>query len=294
MFATDRPGVVSYLFVMVFLAAHGNPPRHLVPARARADLGQLPWRILSGVDRLRRLCGGGLYPKRSPDARRLVLVTAAVFLASGLNPNGFGVIPTMLRYRQSYMTSTIIEWRHADLWGDPYGYNILLYLSVPVLAMAWRRVRIVDWLLFAFFAWASLTAFRNEIYLGLFAPILIAGYWPWKRPAAGVRAICRGSRSGGASGVGCGAGIVLPAACAGEWRYPAGAADFLRSHNITGAHFQYLFHRRLSHLEGPQHVRRRPRSQRDCVQGLPHHHRTARPAHRSAARCWPATESAPS
>ncbi len=239
MFATDRPGIASYLFVMIFLAA----------MEYRRGLWLLPLLALIWAN-----CHGGFFlgwivcgayavealVRRAPDARRLLMVAVAVVLASGLNPNGFGVIPTMLRYRQSYLTSTIIEWRHADLWGDPYGYNILLYLSLPVLAIAWRRVRIADWLLFAFFTWASLTAFRNEIYLGLFAPILIAGYFPWKRPLpAGARyAAAVALLAAIAVGVVRGPFFRLRA---GEWRYPAGAADFLRGHNVNAPIFNTYF-----------------------------------------------------
>jgi hypothetical protein len=239
MFATDRPGVASYLFVMIFLAV----------MESRRGIWFLPLLSVIWAN-----CHGGFFLawivcgayaveavlRKAPHERRLVLVTAAVFLVSGLNPNGFGIIPTMLRYRQSYMTSTIIEWRHADLWGDPYGYDILLYLSVPVLAIAWRRVKISDWLLFAFFAWASLTAFRNEIYLGLFAPILIAGYWPWKRPLPDAVRYAAAAALAGALvwGVARGSFFRLRA---GEWRYPAGAADFLRSHKITAPVFNTYF-----------------------------------------------------
>ena len=168
------------------------------------------------------------------------MVTAAVFLSSALNPNGLAIIPTMMRYRQSYMTSTIIEWRHADLWGAPYGYNILLYLSAPVLAMAWRRMRISDLLLFAFFAWASLTAFRNEIYMGLFAPMLIARYWRWKRPLPDAARYAAATALAAALvwGAARGSFFVLRS---GEWRYPAGAAEFLRSHHVTAPLFNTYF-----------------------------------------------------
>jgi hypothetical protein len=102
-------------------------------------------------------------------------------------------------------------------------------------------VRISDWLLFAAFAAASLVAFRNEMLIGLLAPILIASYFPLDRlktPTA--------------------ARIILPYAAllglvcglawqtargrffqlrAGEWGYPAGAAAFLRDHHITAPLF---------------------------------------------------------
>src|ERR1019366_7616459 len=45
----------------------------------------------------------------------------------------------------------------------------------------WRRVRPADGLLFLAFAAAAVKAFRNEMLIGLLAPVLIASYFPWKR-----------------------------------------------------------------------------------------------------------------
>jgi hypothetical protein len=56
---------------------------------------------------------------RSPataDGLRLWLVAAGVIAVSGLNPNGFAVVSTLLRYRQSSMTANLIEWSPPYLW----------------------------------------------------------------------------------------------------------------------------------------------------------------------------------
>src|SRR5581483_2991874 len=80
------------------------------------------------------------------------------------------------------------------LWGPPYAFDLLLYGATLALLLSWRRVRPADWLLFAAFAAASLIAFRNEMLLGIVAPIFIASYSPklrWRvpQPAAQYAAI---------------------------------------------------------------------------------------------------------
>ena len=129
-----------------------------------------------------------------------------------------------------------MEWSHADLWGPPWAFVILLYGSALAMALAWRRVRISDWLLFGAFAAAAISAFRNEMLIGLLAPILIAAYFPWKRPlpvlahyAAAAALACAL-----AWGIAGGSFFQLRAA---EWRFPAGAAQFLRDHDITSPLF---------------------------------------------------------
>jgi hypothetical protein len=239
MFATDRPTLVSFLFTMVFIAC----------LEWRRGLWTLPVLALIWAN-----CHGGFFVgwmvcgaycaealvRRVPDARRLLVVSGAAVLLSGVNPNGFAIVPTLLRYQQSAMTSVNLEWRHAELWGDPYGYDLLLYACVPILIMARKRVRISDWILFAFFAYASLTAFRNEIYIGLFAPILIAAYFPWKWKVSAAL------RVAGLAGL----AVVVAAGAArgpffqfraGEWRYPAGAAAFLRANHVTAPVFNTYF-----------------------------------------------------
>jgi hypothetical protein len=130
----------------------------------------------------------------------------------------------------------LIEWSHADLWGSPYAFDLLLYGAALALLLSWKRVRPADWMLFAAFAAASITAFRNEMLIGLLAPVLIAAYFPWKRrlPARTqfVAALLL------AAGVfwGCARGEFFQLRAA-EWRYPAGAANFLSEHRIAAPLF---------------------------------------------------------
>jgi hypothetical protein len=178
--------------------------------------------------------------RRAPDARRLLLISGISILISGLNPNGFGVVMTLFRYRSSYLTSTLLEWRHADLWGVPYSYDVLLYLTIAILIAARKRVRISDWLLFVLFAVLSLAAIRNLLFFALFAPVLIATYFPWSRrlpvsfgyiaAAALIAATVWGTARGS-----------FYQLRAGEWRYPSGAVEFLRRHVITAPIFNTYF-----------------------------------------------------
>ena len=134
------------------------------------------------------------------------------------------------------MTATLIEWSRPGFWGEPYAFFLLLYGAAAVLCFSWRRVRIADWFLFAAFAAASLTAFRNLPLMALLAPILISTYFPgggrfrrWLPTRYRRRWLAALS------------GESQPAAFfqlrAAEWRFPAGAAGFLREHGISARLF---------------------------------------------------------
>jgi len=236
-FAHDRPSILSYLFTALFIAIFEDRRRIvLLPVLA------ILWANCHGSFFLGWIvCGAyaaDALVRRATDVRRILLVGAATIVLSGLNPNGFAAIATVLRYRQSALQSTLIEWSRADLWGPPYAFDLLLYGAALSLALSWRRVRISDWLLFAAFATASLMAFRNELLIGLLAPILIASYLPvgrWKLPKtiavrlplAAAAALLAGTAWGAARA----SFFQLRAA---EWGYPAGAVAFLKEHNLTG------------------------------------------------------------
>jgi hypothetical protein len=90
-------------------------------------------------------------------------------------------------------------------------------------------------MLFIAFAAAAFSAQRNIILVGLIAPIVIVSYLPWKRalpPLAPFAAALL--LIGGGIAASAGTGFQLRAA---EWRYPAGAADFLLAHHVTGPIF---------------------------------------------------------
>jgi hypothetical protein len=134
------------------------------------------------------------------------------------------------------LQATLIEWSRADLWGSPYAFDLLLYGAALALLLSWKRVRPADWILFAVFAAAALTAFRNEMLIGLLAPVLIAAYFPWKRrlPAAAHLAATLALACGLVWGCASGRFFQLRVA---EWRFPAGAAAFLTAHPIAAPLF---------------------------------------------------------
>lgn len=231
-FAHDRPSILSYVFTGLVIAIFEDRRRiWWLPAIlllwANCHGGYfLGWIVCAayGVDALVR---------RLPDTRRVLLAGAASVLVSGLNPNGFAAIPTVLRYRQSVMQASLIEWTRADLWGSPYVFDLLLYAAALVLLLAWRRVRPAHWILFAAFAAAALTAFRNEPLIALLAPMLIAVYWPkrfappdWKLAPYFAMVVFAAALLWGLAA---GRFFQLRAA---KWRYPAGAANFLRQQAI--------------------------------------------------------------
>src|SRR5262249_11051489 len=144
-FAHDRPSILSYLFTALFIAVFEDRRRiAILPALA------IVWANCHGSFFLGWLvCGAyalDALVRKAPDLRRVLWVSAAVLVLSCLNPNGFAAIPTVLRYRESALQSTLIEWSRADLWGPPYAFDLLLYGAVLSLALSWRRVRISDWL----------------------------------------------------------------------------------------------------------------------------------------------------
>jgi hypothetical protein len=168
-------------------------------------------------------------------ARRLWIASALAVVASGVNPNGYGVPRILLLYRNSALQSSLLEWHPTALW-PPDAFGILLVTAAAVLIWQRRRTRPADWLLFLPFAAASLIAVRNTILIGFLAPILIAAYVPWKPrlPRLAAAAATASLVVVLAAGIARGTMFQLRAA---EWRYPAGAADFLLAHNITGRMF---------------------------------------------------------
>lgn len=238
-FAADRPGLVSFLGAAVFVTLLELrwgwwllPPLALLWSNCHGGF-PLGWVVLLAY------CAGTLIrpnAAQARDSRRLWLVTACSIAVSGINPNGFSVVSTVLAYRRSPMTANLIEWQAPSLWGPPYGFDILLYAAALALVLSWRKVRLPHWLLFAAFAAASLTAFRNIPLIGFLAPVLIAAYFPFRLRVPGslawapaVLALC-----GIAAGIAQGSFLQLRVA---EWTIPTGAADYLIANHVTGPIF---------------------------------------------------------
>jgi len=235
-FASDRPALISFLMVAIFVTLlefrrglWAIPALALIWANCHGGFF-LGWIVLGAYSAEAAI----LMLRKQPyqNAAKLWKVSVVAVLITFFNPNGFRVIQTLFRYRQSFLTSTLVEWRSPYLWGPPYSFDLLLYGAAIVLLISWRKVRISDWLLFAAFAAAALTAYRNLPLIGFFAPILIAAWFPKRWPAPRL--------------AGYGVGILMVAAIAAgismgrfyqfrvaNWEYPSGAADFIRSHGIS-------------------------------------------------------------
>ena len=131
----------------LFIAIFEERPPALAAAPAGAGLGQLPRRLFPGLGGVRRICGRSVAAPRGRTVgeRR----GGPVCAASGLNPERFAAWSTRCCAIARARSGTLIEWSRADLWGPPYAFDLLLYGVGPGVALAWRRVRMADWLLFA-------------------------------------------------------------------------------------------------------------------------------------------------
>ena len=235
-FAADRPALVTFFFVSLFLAILDQrkylwalPPLLLLWANMHGGFF-LGWLILAAysVD---------AWFTKDKDRKRLWMISAIAVLGSGLNPNGFNVIGTLLLYRQSALTSTLIEWQRPYLWGPPYAFDILLYSAAAVLVVSWKKVRWADWILFIAFAAAALLAFRNIILIAIFSPVLVAAYWTW--PLKIPRVIYQWATPvvlliGLGWGISQGSFFEFRSAA---WALPDGAANYLRDHRPAGPIF---------------------------------------------------------
>ena len=235
-FALDRPYLITFLFLAATMAILEFkrwlwllPPLFLVWANCHGGFF-LGWVVL------------GAYGVEALLGRRRAALwwSAAALLISGVNPNGFRIPLILMYYRNSYLTSRLQEWARPRWW-VVNEFTVLLFGAALVLLWARRRVRPADWLLFAAFAAAALTAQRNVFLIGLLAPILIASYFPWKPSLPPVTPFAAALvLMGGAIAASAGSFFQLRAA---EWKYPAGAADFLLQHRVTGPIGRHSHHR---------------------------------------------------
>ena len=230
-FAADRPGVISFLGVAVFVTLlELRRGQWALPLLAVAWANCHGGFVLGWVVLVAYAAGGRTATDERP--RHIWAVTGCAIAASLINPNGFAAVSTIFAYRRSPMQTSLIEWQPPKLWGAPYGFDLLLYAAVVVLILAWRRVRLTHWILFGAFAAASLTAFRNIPLIGFLAPVLIAKYFPfrmkatWAAPALAAAGLATVFAQG-----------AVPQFRVGDWTVPAGAAEFLIQHHVTGPMF---------------------------------------------------------
>jgi hypothetical protein len=228
-FAADRPFLITFVLLAVVVAM----------LEYRRWLWALPAILLFWAN-----CHGGFflgwivlaaYAAADWRNRRLWLVAAVSILISGLNPNGFRIPWILMQYRNSFLQSKLLEWAPMRLW-PLFWSTILFYAGLAALLYARRRARPVDWILFVVFAAAAFSAQRNMILLGLVAPVLVVSYFPEIRrplpalalaaPAVVLAALIWGIVSGRFFQL-----------RAGEWQYPAKAAEFLSQHRVSAPMF---------------------------------------------------------
>lgn len=237
MFASDRPTLVTFAMVAVFvllLELHdaGVITKEVwaIPALA------LVWAnshggFFLGVVVLGAYSVGAL--RESKQVRtRLWIVTGCSIVAFALNPNGLIVVEVLLAYQSSAIQSTLIEWMRPPLWGaPPYSIGILLFATAAVMLASWRRVRWAHWLLFAAFGAATVLAFRNAIFLAFFGPWFIARYgWPglkhWLPAREAITSLVAAGCVLLAIGWGFSQGSMFQLKGA-QWKFPVAAADLL-------------------------------------------------------------------
>jgi hypothetical protein len=104
--------------------------------------------------------------------------------------------------------------------------------------MLWARsrVRIADWLLFAAFAAAALSAQRNIFLIGFWAPVMIASYLPLRRAVPAIAQFAAAALVLALLAIGLARGAFFQLRVA-DWRFPSGAADFVLTHGLTSPMF---------------------------------------------------------
>jgi hypothetical protein len=190
-FIADRPQYFTYVFLVLTIAILESrkrlwllPPLFIVWANCHAGF-VMGWVVMGAY------CGESLFyrwrGRPQADERRLWTMALVSMAVSGLNPNYFNVVPVLRYYRQSPLQSSIWEWQRPKYW-EISPFMIMMCGAAALLALKWRKTRPVDWMLLFVFSVSALMATRNIFLVGIWGPVLIAGYAPpWehrKREAA--------------------------------------------------------------------------------------------------------------
>jgi hypothetical protein len=243
--SSERPYLFTYFLLPAVIAIleyrrwlWALPPIFLVWANCHGGFF-LGWIVLGAY------CAEALAQRwrgaPAADERRLFICAGLSILVSGINPNGFYVIATLLAYRRSAMQTSILEWLRPKYW-EVSTFTVVLYASLAALLWARRRARVSDWILYLLFAAAALSAVRNIVLSNLIGLIILATYVPaidlaryyspWMRAlpvAVGyMAALLLAGRI-----------AIMPhrSVDSSDWRFSAGAADFLLAHRVTGRLF---------------------------------------------------------
>jgi hypothetical protein len=237
-YSSDRPFLFSFLLLgaVIFILERRRwlwmlPPLFLFWANCHGGYF-LGWSALGAYsfDALVARRRG----KPQAQERGIWIASAVSIAASALNPNFFDALRVMQLYRASAMQRSLWEWQHTALWPlEPY--QLMLFGSAIAMLIAWRRVRVSDWILYPAYAFASFWAVRNVMLIAMLGPILLATYIPWKRALPAIAEWAMAGAALVAIGIQLsqGGGFHLRAA---QW-YPWGAAKFLEDHHITSPMF---------------------------------------------------------
>jgi hypothetical protein len=239
-FQQSRPFLVTFVLLAVTMAILERrqwmwvlPPVFLLWANMHGGYF-MGWLMLGAY------CGEAVIQRLRkqpvPGERELWLVTSACFVASVINPNGLRAVEIVFNYRSSAIQSSNLEWQYPAFW-EPSAYSFVLFGALIVLLIARRNTRPVDWLLFLGFAFISLTAVRNTLFIGLAGTVLLFAYLPvpkrqipaWTAYLAAVALVVAAAfhlRTGQA--------FQFHEAA---WQLPTRAADFLAEHKVTGRIF---------------------------------------------------------
>jgi hypothetical protein len=239
-FAADRPFLATFVMVALTVAAFETrrglwllPPAFLLWANLHGGF-IMGWALVSAYS------AEALYHRfrgtPDPNERKIWIVSALAIFATFWNPNGWHVVEVMRYYRTSPLQISIAEWNY-PAWWPPDRFNMLAAGTVVLMIWFRKKVRFVDWLLFAVLGGSAASALRNVIFIGFIGPLLFGTYLPqWKRRVPVILEYAAGVALLGFIGLTVWNGRAFQLRVA-EWKFPAETADFLINHKISGRIF---------------------------------------------------------
>ena len=239
-FQQSRPFLVTFLFMGITMALVERRRYLWTLVPLFVLWANLHGGYLMGWVILGSYCGEALIERlrKRPVAgeRELWMVSLVSLAASGLNPNGYRAIQILIAYRGSTIQSLNPEWMKPAFW-EPSGYSFLLFGALALMCYSWRKVRVVDWILYFVFAAASLMAVRNTLLLGIVGAVIFGTYLPEVKRTLPALAEWGGALALTAFvALGFSTGDVFQLHAA-EWLLPVGAADFLQANKVTSPIF---------------------------------------------------------
>lgn len=180
---TERPHIFKFLFVALFIyllelfRLKGKNKLWLLP------VFQLLWTNIHGSFILGPaiiaiyLFSDAISGKR----QNLKMLTTIIFtsLATLMNPYGFKLILFSLGFGEQAALSSISEWAPTHL-KDFYGaFGLLFILGIASFVLKYKRIEIVDILIFGLFSYLSIKAIRFTALFSLATAPIIAANWSY-------------------------------------------------------------------------------------------------------------------